>query len=87
MPEVGRALAAGEAFGVVESIKAVSDLYAPLAGAVLAVNEVLRESPELVNHAPYEDGWLVRIRVSDPASREGLLTAEAYRALRGGSAA
>ncbi len=82
LPAVGRALAAGEAFGVVESIKAVSDLYAPLAGDVLAINEALAEAPERVNADPYGDGWLMRLRLAAPVDRSTLLTAEAYRVLR-----
>jgi glycine cleavage system H protein len=82
LPAPGRALAAGEAFGVVESIKAVSDLYAPVAGEVLAVNEALAEHPEQVNADPYGAGWLIRLRLAQPLDESTLLSAEAYRALR-----
>lgn len=82
LPAVGRALAVGESFGVVESIKAVSDLYAPIAGEVVAVNEGLADAPELVNSDPYGDGWLIRVRLARPLDEGALLTAEAYRALR-----
>ncbi|MEX2446188.1 MAG: glycine cleavage system protein GcvH [Dehalococcoidia bacterium] len=80
LPAVGRQLAAGEAFGVVESVKAVSDLYAPIGGEVVARNDALEASPETINASPYGDGWMVRVRVSDPAEVEKLMTAEAYRA-------
>jgi glycine cleavage system H protein len=84
LPEVGRALAAGQAFGVVESVKAVSDLYVPLEGTVVEVNSALNDTPELVNSAPYGDGWMIRIRLMDPANREGLLSADEYRRSRPG---
>lgn len=80
LPEPGRRLERGAAFGVIESVKAVSDLYAPLAGEVVARNEALEQSPELVNHSPYGEGWMIRIRIGDAAAVEALLTAEAYRA-------
>jgi glycine cleavage system H protein len=80
LPEVGRALAAGESFGSVESVKTVSDIYAPVAGVVVEVNPTLGARSELVNEAPYGDGFLVKIRVSDPAEAGALLDAEAYGA-------
>lgn len=78
MPEVGRALQADESFGTVESVKTVSDLYAPVAGEVVAVNETLGARSELVNTEPYTGGWLVKVRVSNPADVDGLLDADAY---------
>jgi glycine cleavage system H protein len=81
LPAVGRRLAIGDSFGVVESIKAVSDLYAPVAGEVIAINEALAESPERVNHDPYGDGWLLRVRLEGDTP-EALMSADAYRALR-----
>ncbi len=78
LPEEGRTLGAGEAFGAVESVKAVSDLYAPLAGEVVGVNEALGDSPEKINEDPYGDGWILKIRVSGEAD---LLSAEAYEKL------
>ena len=84
LPAVGSALAAGQAFGVVESVKAVSDLYLPLAGTVVEVNSALADAPELVNNAPYGDGWMIRLRLVDPSSRDGLLSADDYRRSRPG---
>jgi glycine cleavage system H protein len=78
VPQVGRAIGKGEAFGVVESVKAVSDIYAPLAGEIVEVNEGLANSPELVNESPYEGAWMIKIRLADPAEAEGLLDAAAY---------
>ena len=78
MPEIGRALQQDETFGVIESVKTASDLYAPAAGEVVAVNEALAEAPELVNSEPYEGGWMVRLRLDDPAAPDGLMDAAAY---------
>ena len=83
LPAVGRRLEKGEAFGVIESVKTASDLYAPLAGEVLAVNEALASQPELVNTEPYAAGWMLRLRLDDPAAADGLLDAGAYRAQLG----
>lgn len=82
LPEVGRVLQQGEKFGEVESIKAVADLYAPVAGEVIAVNESLETLPETLNAEPYDSGWLIRLRVGDPSQVEELLTEEAYLAGR-----
>jgi glycine cleavage system H protein len=81
LPEAGDEITAGEAFGVVESIKAVSDLYAPVSGEVVAVNEDLFDRPELVNEDPYGDGWIFVVEPSDPSQVEALLGAAEYRAL------
>ena len=78
LPAVGRDVAAGEAFGVVESIKAVSDLYAPASGSVSAVNEELETAPENVNDDPYGDGWMIEIEGVDESELDGLLSPEAY---------
>lgn len=78
LPAIGKALAAGDACAVVESVKAAADVYAPLAGTVLAVNEALNGAPELVNQDPYGAGWLMRVSGALPAD---LLDAAAYRAL------
>lgn len=80
LPTVGTMFAIGEAFGVVESVKAVSDLYMPVGGEILAVNERLLVAPELVNESPYRDGWMIRIRMSDSSEVEQLLNAQDYRA-------
>jgi glycine cleavage system H protein len=80
LPPVGRVLRKGEAFGVVESVKAVSDLNAPASGEVIARNDVLEGSSELVNSSPYTDGWMIRIRLSDPSEVEALMDAAAYKA-------
>ncbi|MDH4346090.1 MAG: glycine cleavage system protein GcvH [Thermoleophilia bacterium] len=79
-PAVGGTTAMDQPYAEVESVKAVSDVIAPLSGEILAVNEQAVEEPEVVNDDPYGAGWLVRIRLSDPAEADGLLDAEAYRA-------
>ena len=78
LPAVGDEIEAGSAFGVIESIKAVSDLYAPVSGEVTAVNDALFDQPELVNDDPFGDGWMLEIEPSDDAF-DDLLSAEAYR--------
>jgi glycine cleavage system H protein len=78
MVEVGKKVAQGEAIGVVESVKAASDIYAPVSGAIAAVNAALQGDPALVNKDPYGAGWLVRIAPSAPAEWDGLLDAAAY---------
>ncbi len=80
-PEVGRVLQQGEKFGEIESIKAVSDLYAPVGGKVVAVNESLNDAPETVNDVPYGEGWMLRIKMSRPADADTLLDSAAYEAL------
>lgn len=79
LPENGAVLAAGDEAGVVESVKAASDIYSPLGGTVVAGNGELEETPETVNGDPYNDGWLFRLKPADPAELEQLLDAEAYR--------
>jgi glycine cleavage system H protein len=79
LPEVGEHVQAGAAMGEVESTKSVSDLYAPVSGEVVARNERLEDQPELVNSAPLEDGWMVELRISDPAQLDGLLDEAAYQ--------
>jgi glycine cleavage system H protein len=78
LPEVGRTVAAREEFAVVESVKAASDIYAPVAGEVVAVNEALVDTPELLNSGPFSDGWMMRIRLADDAQLADLLDASAY---------
>jgi glycine cleavage system H protein len=80
-PDVGRELKAGEAFAVVESVKAASDVYSPISGAVLAVNEALAATPELINQTPYADGWLAKVKPSDLNELTQLLDAKAYQAV------
>ena len=80
-PTSGRSLQAAAAFGVVESVKAVSDLFAPVAGEVVAVNDGLNATPESVNTDPYGEGWMIRVKVADPAAVDELLDASAYDAL------
>jgi glycine cleavage system H protein len=82
-PKVGAVLAAGAVFGVVESVKAASDLYAPVAGTVVAVNPALDAAPETVNREPYGAGWMLRLKPADSAAAGGLLDAAAYGALLG----
>ena len=81
LPTVGKALEQFATFGVVESVKAVSDLYAPVAGEVVGINEALADKPELVNGEPFGDGWMVRVRLADPAQVECLLDAAGYERL------
>lgn len=78
LPEEGAPLAAGEEAGVVESVKAASDIYAPISGTVVAINEALQESPERVNEDPYGDGWFFRLQPDDPADLDDLLDSEGY---------
>jgi len=80
LPEVGTEVVAGKAFGVVESVKAVSDVYAPVSGVVEEINDELPDAPEMVNTSPYEDGWMIRIRPTDSSDTNSLMDAEAYQA-------
>jgi glycine cleavage system H protein len=79
----GERLAKGEVFGTIEAVKTVSDLYMPVDGEVLEVNPVLEDRPELVNSSPFDQGWMIRIRISDPAQLDGLMSAAAYGELIG----
>ena len=78
MPEAGETFEKGAEFGTVESVKAVSELYMPVGGEVLAVNTSLEDSPELVNNTPYTDGWMIEVKPDDPAQLDSLLTKDAY---------
>jgi glycine cleavage system H protein len=78
LPEVGDRLAAGDEAGVVESVKAASDIYAPLSGEVIAINDALEDEPETVNGDPYNDGWFFRIQPDDTEELQNLLSAEDY---------
>lgn len=84
LPAVGRTLARGEAFGVIESVKTASDLYSPVSGEVVEANAALGGAPQLVNDDPYGAGWLVRLRLADPSEAELLRDADGYRSLIGG---
>ena len=83
-PEVGEQISKDGPYAEVESVKAVSDVYAPLSGEILAVNEALSGSPEQINQDPYGEGWMVRVKLSDPAEAEALMDAAAYRELLAG---
>jgi glycine cleavage system H protein len=80
-PEVGSEVAKDKPYAEVESVKAVSDVYAPLSGEILAVNEAVSDSPELINEDPYGEGWLVRVKLSNPSEVDELLDVNAYRKL------
>lgn len=84
LPAVGAKVAAGEAFGEVESTKSVSDVYAPVSGIVVRVNDALATAPELLNSAPYGDGWMCEIELAELAQAESLLSSGAYEALIAG---
>ncbi len=81
VPEVGAEVAAGNGFSVVESVKAVSDIYAPLSGTVVEVNEALADAPEVVNQDPYGEGWIAVIEITDMSELDNLLDSEAYEKL------
>ncbi|MBI2782823.1 MAG: glycine cleavage system protein GcvH [Gammaproteobacteria bacterium] len=78
LPELGDELDLGQEAGVVESVKAASDVFAPLTGTVIAINEALEDTPEIINASPYGDGWFYRLRIADPAELDDLLDAQAY---------
>jgi glycine cleavage system H protein len=79
LPEVGDVFDRGDVLAVVESVKAASDVYMPVTGEVLEINELLEDSPELINQDPYGDAWLVRVTIADPAELDELLDADAYK--------
>jgi len=81
LPAVGDVFEAMDVFGTIEAVKAVSELFSPLAGEVLAVNSALEDDPALVNSDPYGDGWMIRLRVTDPSALEDLLDHKGYRKL------
>ena len=80
-PEVGKEVKKDEAYAEVESVKAVSDVYAPLSGEVTEVNAALSENPEKINEDPYGDGWMVKVKLSDPSEADALMDAAAYKKL------
>lgn len=79
LPEVGATVKQLEPFGTIEAVKAVSDLFAPVSGEVVEVNSVLNDAPETVNKSPYEEGWMIRIKMSDPEEAKQLMDADAYK--------
>ncbi len=84
LPEVGTSLKKGDAFGVVESVKAASDLYLPAGGDVVEVNEVLKDNPEKVNEAPFGDGWIIKVKATDTSELDSLMDAAAYKSFTEG---
>ena len=81
LPEVGATISANSTYAEVESVKAVSDVYAPLSGEVTEVNEALKDTPETINDDPYDAGWMVKVKLSDPSESESLLEVDAYKKL------
>ena len=79
LPEVGDSVEAGNTFGVVESVKAVSDVYSPVTGEIVEINESLPDEPEVVNTSPYEDGWMIKVKLSDVSSIDDLMDVAAYQ--------
>lgn len=78
LPEVEAEIEAGDSFSLVESVKAASDIYAPITGEIVEINEELEDSPELINEEPYEGGWIVKVKMSDPSELDNLKDAEEY---------
>ena len=83
LPGAGKVVKQGETFGSIEAVKAVSDLYAPVSGSIVEINKDLGSTPEVVNKDPYGKGWMIKIRIANPAELSGLFDAAAYRALIG----
>src|SRR6056297_607825 len=79
LPEVGTTMKQGDAFGVVESVKAASDLYMPAGGEIVETNDVLKDTPEKVNEDPFGDGWIIKVKMSDPAQLDSLMDSAAYK--------
>ena len=80
LPQVGATFGEHDVFGTIEAVKAVSELFAPVAGEVIEINERLDKEPSLVNSDPYGDGWMIKVRLSDPSARDRLMNADAYKA-------
>jgi len=78
--EIGTSVERGEEFGEIHSVKAASDLYSPVSGEIIDINEELEDAPELVNESPYEEGWMIKIKMSDPNELNNLITSEEYQA-------
>ncbi|HIA91412.1 MAG TPA: glycine cleavage system protein GcvH [Candidatus Marinimicrobia bacterium] len=83
LPEVGKSFNAGDTFGTIEAVKTVTDLFSPISGKIVAINEGLDNDPGKVNSDPYGDGWLVKIRLSDPDEKDGLMSSIAYEEIIG----
>jgi glycine cleavage system H protein len=83
LPEVGKSFNAGDAFGTIEAVKTVTDLFSPISGKIVAINEGLDSDPGKVNSDPYGDGWLVKIRLSDTDEKDGLMSSIAYEEIIG----
>jgi glycine cleavage system H protein len=83
LPEAGKSFNAGDAFGTIEAVKTVTDLFSPISGKIVAINEGLDNDPGKVNSDPYGDGWLVKIRLSDPDEKDGLMSSIAYEEIIG----
>jgi len=83
LPEAGKSFNAGDAFGTIEAVKTVTDLFSPISGKIVAINEGLDSDPGKVNSDPYGDGWLVKIRLSDPDEKDGLMSSIAYEKIIG----
>jgi len=79
LPAVGTRIELGKPFGVVESVKAVSDVYAPVTGEVIEINEELPDAPETINTSPYDDGWMIKVKLADPAELDELMDADDYQ--------
>ncbi len=78
LPQLGTLISAGDEAGVVESVKAASDIYTPVSGEIVGINEQLEEEPEVINGSPYEDGWLFIVKMSDPQELDNLMSADEY---------
>jgi len=80
MPSEGDTVTAGETFGEIESVKSVSELYSPVSGEIVSVNDALNDTPEIVNESPLDEGWMIKVRLSDPSELDELMSAEEYEA-------
>ncbi|MBU0518601.1 glycine cleavage system protein GcvH [bacterium] len=81
LPQVGDSVVKGDSFGTIEAVKAVSDLYAPVSGEVTEVNDDLADTPEIINQSPYDEGWMLKIKLSDPSQKDDMLSADGYKKL------
>jgi glycine cleavage system H protein len=83
LPENGAEFKAGETIGTIEAVKTVADLYAPVSGTVIEVNKIIEDQPEIINNSPYEDGWFVKVKMSNPTEMENLMSYDAYQEMIG----